>query len=214
MVDYAIRPEKTALILFDMVNEFIKPGAPRENPEIREKLVPKLRKLITVCRTSDIPVIYTNHCHRADGSDLGVLEDIYKWWRKVRPGKVAPLIEGTPGTEVYHEIAPQKGDIIVKKHRFSAFCGTDLDMILRHKGIDTIILTGATTNIGPETTVRDATVRDYKVIFPSDGNLSRDLPDMGWGPVTKEEIDKVALSTMQYCFARVLTIEELISELS
>lgn len=62
-------------------------------------------------------------------------------------------------------------------------------------------------------TARDALNRDFKAIFPRDGNIARDLADMGWGRIRKEQIQRVVLSTPAYRFARVLTIDELISEL-
>jgi ureidoacrylate peracid hydrolase len=76
-----------------------------------------------------------------------------------------------------------------------------------------LIIVGAATNIGCESTARDATNRDYRVIFPSDGNIARDAPDMGWGPIPKEEVQKVVLTTLAHAFAMVTSMQELISEL-
>jgi ureidoacrylate peracid hydrolase len=130
----------------------------------------------------------------------------------IREGK--SFVRGSEGVEVYDEIRPQQGDTIIEKHRFSAFYGTDLDLILRSLHKDTVIIIGYSTNLGCETTARDATNRGYKVIFPSDGSMARGLPDMGWGAVSREDIQRVVLSTMAYRFAMVLTIEELISRLN
>ena len=208
MVAYEINPRKTALLVFDMMNDFIKPGFPRENPAIRENLVPQLKKLIEHCRSKGIPIIYVCHAHRRGGSDMGIMAETIPG---VREGE--SFVQGTEGVEVYDEIKPQEGDIVIEKHRYSAFRGTDLDLMLRSMGLDTLIVTGHSTNIGCETTARDATDMDYKVIFPSDGTIARDLPDMGWGPIPKEEIRRVVLSTLAYRFAMVLAIDELISKL-
>ncbi len=206
MVAYSIDPQKTALLVIDMINDFVKPGAPRENPEIREKLIPRLKKLILHCRAKGIPVIYACHTHRKDGSDLGVLA-------QALPGTEISFIRGSEGVEVYAEIKPEEGDIVIEKHKYGAFYGTELELILRSMGKDTLIITGTATNLSCETAARDATNRDFKVVFPSDGNVARDLHDMGWGPIPKEEIQRVVLSTMAYRFARVLSIDELIAEL-
>lgn len=208
MVNYELEPQNTALLVYDMMNDFIKPGSPREDPSIREILIPKLKKLIEHCRSKSIPVIYIVHTHRRNGSDLGVMAVTISGVREAKS-----FVKGTDGVEVYDEIKPTEKDIVIEKHRYSAFHGTDLDLVLRSLGKDTLIVTGYSTNIGCETTVRDATTRDYKVIFPSDGSLARDLPDLGWGPIPKEEIRKVVLSILAHRFAMVLPIDELISKL-
>ncbi len=208
MVTFEIDPRKTALLVFDMINEFIKPGFQGYTPGLREDLVPRLKGLIEHCRSRGIPVIYAIHCFRREGSDMGLMVELL---RGLREG--TRFILGTESVEVYDEIKPQEGDIVIEKHRYSAFYGTDLELILRSMGKDTLIVTGFSTNIGCETTARDATCRDIKVIFPSDGNGVRDLPDVGWGPIPGEEIRRVVLSTLASRFARVLTIDELISQL-
>ena len=207
MVEYKIQPEKTALIVFDMINSFIAEGSPFETFGAREELVPKLKKLLKACRLKKIQVIYTNEALRADGSDAGRLADI---WPPIKEGKV--LIKGTKEVEVYGEIKPEEGDIVIEKHRYSAFHATDLDLILRNKGIDTLIICGVSSIIGVETTARDAFVRDYKVIFPSDGSMCDDLPDLGWGPVSRQEIQKVLLTTMAKAVAHVVSIDEIIAK--
>ena len=208
MVAYAIDPQKTALLVFDVLNESMKPGFLGYTPGLRENLVPRLKKLIEHCRSKDIPVIYVIHCFRKDGSDMGIMVELLRGLRER-----TRYIKGTESAEIYDEIKPQEGDIVIEKHRYSAFYGSDLELILRSMGKDTLIVTGYSINVGCESTVRDATDRDIKVILPSDGVGGRDLPDMGWGPVSHEEIEKVILSVLASHFARVLTVDELISEL-
>ena len=208
MVTFEIDSKKTALLVFDMINDFIKPGFPRENAAVREVLLPKLKKLIEHCRSKSIPIIYVVHTHRKNGSDMGIIAELIPG---VKDGK--SFVRGSEGVEVYDEIRPQEQDILVEKHRYSAFRGSDLDVILRGMGLDTVIVTGHSTNIGGETTARHAADLDYKVVFPSDGTIARDLPDMGWGPISKEDIQRVVLSTLAYRFAMVLPIDELILKL-
>ena len=207
MVDFKIDPKRTALLVFDMINDFVKKGAPFATPEALE-IIPRLKKLIEHCRSKKIPVIYACQVHRPDCSDMGLLADI---WPPIKEKK--GLIQGTEGVEVYNEIKPKGGDIIVWKHRYSAFYNTDLEIILRNKGVDTLIITGGTMNIGCETTARDALNRDIRVVFPSDGNIYHDIPDMGWGVVKREEIAKVVLSTINMAIGKVTTISQLIAEI-
>ncbi len=208
MLNYKIAPPKTALLVFDMLNDFIKPGAPLENVDVREILLPRLKQMIPACRAQGITIIYTSHAHRPDGSDVGLMVDR---WPSVREKRA--LIKGTEGVQVYAEIAPQDGDVVIEKCRYSAFYGTDLEMVLKTKGIDTLIITGAATNVGCESTARDAAIRDYRVIVLSDGTVCRDMPDMGWGPIPKEVVQKVVLSTLAHAFGTVISIDELLAEI-
>jgi nicotinamidase-related amidase len=210
MIKFEINPQKTALIVFDMMNDFCKPGFPREYPWIREVLVPKIKRLIEHCRSNGIPVIYSTISFRRDGIDMGIMAETVSGVKERKS-----FIRGTEGAQVYDEIKPQEGDIVVDKQRYSAFFGCNLDSILRGMGKDTVIVVGWQTNIGMESTVRDAVNHDYKVIYPSDGTGSRGLPDMGlgWGPISGEEVLRVSLSTLAYRFAMVLPTDELISKL-
>ncbi len=208
MIRYKIDPPKTALLVFDMLNDFIKPGAPLENVEVREILLPRLKTLIPACRAKGITIIYTSHGHRPDGSDVGIMVER---WPSVRERRA--LIKGTEGVKVYSEIAPQEGDVVIEKNRYSAFYGTDLEIVLKTKGIDTLIIVGAATNIGCESTARDAAIRDYKVIFASDGNIARDMPDLGWGPVPKEIVQKAVLTTLAHAFATVISLDDILAEI-
>ena len=103
---------------------------------------------------------------------------------------------------------------MVAKPRYSAFYGTDLEAILRSQGIDTLIIGGTITNVCCESTTRDAFSRDYKVIFLSGGNAAGDLPDLGFGPVSAEEIQKVVLTVLAMCFAQVSSIDEVSAEIA
>src|SRR4029453_18347380 len=123
------------------------------------------------------------------------------------------IIAGTPNVEIYEGLKPQMGDLVVAKPRYSAFYGTDLEAILRSKGIDTLIISGTVTNVCCESTTRDAFSRDYKVIFLSDGNAAGDLPDLGFGPVSAEEIQKVVLTVLAMCFAQVSSIDQVMAEI-
>jgi nicotinamidase-related amidase len=204
MLNFKPIPARSALIVFDMINDFILPGAPNESVRAREILVPKLKPLIAACRRKKLLVVYACQTDRADGSDRGLKSEIF-------PG-ITAHVEGSPGAEVYAEIAPQPGDIVLRKRRFDAFYANELDLILRQRGVDTVIVTGTSTSIGTETTARGGVVRDYRVIYPSDGTVNKDLPDAGWGPVPMDLLLKVVLTELSQ-FCRVCPISTLIREI-
>jgi biuret amidohydrolase len=206
-VKYPIIPEKTAMIVVDMQNDFVQEGAPIEIPRARA-MVPRLNRLLDVCRAHQIPVIYIHHVIRGGDIDAGRLADHHEVIRNNQA-----IIAGTPNVEIYEGLKPQPGDLVVAKPRYSAFYGTDLEAILRSKGIDTLIISGTVTNVCCESTTRDAFSRDYKVIFLSDGNAAGDLPDLGFGPVSAEEIQRVVLTVLAMCFAQVSSIDQVIAEI-
>jgi ureidoacrylate peracid hydrolase len=78
------------------------------------------------------------------------------------------LVKGTWGTEILPELAPEEGDIVVPKHRYSGFFETELDAILRHHGVESLVFTGCTTSVCVDSTLRDAFYRDYRCLLLSD----------------------------------------------
>ena len=157
-----IDPKHTAIIVVDMENDFVAEGAPLDTPMGRE-IIPKLQQLLAHARENGMRVIYTTHVHRRDGSDMGLYGEI---WPPI--AMRAGLVDGEPGIDIYHEVAPAENEPVLKKHRYSAFFGTDLDIILRGLGTDTVIVTGVTTENCCHATARDAMFHDYRVAFLSD----------------------------------------------
>src|SRR6266511_1276782 len=152
MVDFAVVPERTALVNVDMQNCFVE-GSPISAPD-GLAVLDRINRFAAVCRTAGILVIHTSHVLRPDGSNMGVL------------GEMAPPVKDALVTKGAESAAPHKGlvvdalDILLDKPRFGAFHGTDLELILRTRGIDTIIISGIATNVCCETTAREAMVRD------------------------------------------------------
>lgn len=208
---FKVRPKTCALLVFDMCNDFVDMGAVFEVPDARG-IISNLRNLIAFCRSKEIPVIYTQHIVRNDLSNIGIIGDIWPEIKTyVREGK--GFVRGAKGSDIYGPIAPGPDDILIEKRRYSAFAYTDLDAILKGTGRDTLIITGVSTNIGPETTVRDAVVRDYQVVFVSDCTANKEIPDMGWGSIPAEVAKKVSFSVLALAFCRVMTSADLIKEL-
>ena len=195
-------PARTVLIIVDMENDFIKPGASFEVQAGREML-PQLKALIAFCRGTGVSVIYTTHAHRADGSDAGRFADIYP---AIAEGK--GLVDGSDGIKIYDQIAPEPGEVVIKKHRYSAFFGTDLDIILRGLSTNTVIVTGVTTENCCHATARDAMFHDYRVAFISDCTATFDYPDVGCGALSADKLHRYTLITLAFSTAHVMTAAE------
>src|SRR5437588_13042816 len=95
-----IDPTMTAMIVVDMQNDFVAPGAAMETPAARA-VVPKLTEALKICRGAGIKVVYTAHVHRRDGSDMGLFDDMHP-----PIANRAALVDGSPGIDIYPELAP------------------------------------------------------------------------------------------------------------
>jgi ureidoacrylate peracid hydrolase len=174
--------DKTALIVVDMQNDFGSEGGMFHRAGINiapiQAIVPSIARVIDAARTAGLPVIYIKMQFAPDMSDVG--DSLAPNYIKHQPLKIgdivtAPdgspsriLIRGTWNTEIIDELTPRDGDIIVAKSRYSGFFNTNLDDMLKALGIRHLIVTGATTSICVESTVRDAVFRDYQCIVLSD----------------------------------------------
>ncbi|MCX5877792.1 MAG: cysteine hydrolase [Deltaproteobacteria bacterium] len=146
----------TAILVVDMLNDFLKPGG-KMVLEGGGILIPPMRRLLNRARKVGIPAVYVNDCHRP-----GLKED--REFKK----RSEHCIEGTWGAQVIEELKPKKKDFVVLKHRFSGFYDTDLDLTLKDLCIDTVIVMGVVTNICVRSTIHDAFFRGYTVLVPRD----------------------------------------------
>lgn len=198
-MNFAVDPQRMALINVDMQNCFVH-NSPIAAPDGLE-LLARINQLTAVCRTAGIPVIHTSHVLRPDGSNMGLLAEI-------EPVKAGIINQGAPSAALHKDLVVDPCDILLEKPRFGAFYGTDLDMILRTRGIDTVIIAGIATNVCCETTAREAMVRDFRVFFLSDGTTT-----FGMGDVTVAELQKATLATLGMVFAHILTLDEIIEKI-
>lgn len=195
-MNFPVIPTRMALINCTFQNMFV------ENPNHnRVALLERINHLATICRAAGILVIHTRHVVRVDGSNTGVLGEIY-------PPMNDLLNCDAPGAALHPLLTVDARDIILDIPRYGAFYGTDLDLILRPRGIDSLIVTGIASNVGPETTVREAVVRDFRVFLLSDGTLAA-----GMGGLTPEEAQRASLATLGALFAQVLPMDEMIEKI-
>ncbi|MFQ6102760.1 MAG: cysteine hydrolase family protein [Candidatus Glassbacteria bacterium] len=142
-----------ALIVVDMLNDFVLEGAPLEVNGARE-IIPAVRKRIAKARKSEIPVIYLCDNHSEDDPEFRV------WPRHA--------VTGSEGSKVVQELAPAPSDRVVKKTTYSGFHQTDLDLVLKELGIERLTITGVCTSICVLYTAVDALMRGYEVDVPED----------------------------------------------
>lgn len=201
-----IDPRTTAMIVVDMENDFVAPGAPFETVAGREFL-PQLKRALACCRSHGIPVIYTTQAHRKGGSDQGLYANI----PPVASGEA--LVEGTCGVAIFPEIAPRDDEIVITKRRYSAFYGTDLELILRGLGVRTVVISGVTTENCCHATARDALFRDFQVVFLADATGTFDYPDLGYGGMPAAEVHRAALIVLAASTADVVTTDTFIGRI-
>jgi nicotinamidase-related amidase len=164
MVDFTLSPGRTALINVDLQNFFV------NSTDGALELLERINRVSVACRGAGIPIIHTAHVLRPDGSNIGLLGEM------VPDIKEGLLNKGATTAALHAGLAVEPGDIILEKPRFGAFYGTDLELILRSRGIDTVIVSGISTDVCCDTTTREANARDFKVLFLSDGTATND-PD-------------------------------------
>ena len=146
---------KQALLIIDMLNDFVEPGAPLEVPATRD-ILPALQRRLAVAREASEPVVYVCDAHRSDDPEFS------------RMNWPPHALRGTRGSEVIDELAPQANDPVVEKNSYSGFLHTGLEGVLQTLGVDQLVLTGCVTNICVLYTAYDAVVRGYRVIVPED----------------------------------------------
>jgi ureidoacrylate peracid hydrolase len=200
-----INPAKTALIIVDMENDCVAEGAPLR-ATMAPAVIPPLQRALAHARRTGMRVIFTTHAHRRDGCDMGV-------FGASKPPIVErmALVDGEQGIEIYDALKPLPHQVVLKKRRFSAFYGTDLDIILRSSGMEAVIITGVTTENCCHATARDALFHNYGVIFLSDATGTFDYRDMGYGAMSAAEVHRASLIILAVSTAHVMTVDEMIA---
>ena len=179
-------PDRSALLVIDMQRFFMDESSHAfvtDAPLVAENI----RKLVESYRSRGLPVVFTRHA-LLDDEPPGIMGT---WWSD-------NLRTSDPQSEIVDDLLPLPDEKVVRKTRYSAFLGTDLEHLLRSEGVERLLITGVMTHLCCESTARDAFMRDFEVFFVMDGTASsnddlhesslRCLTDGFVTPVTTEEV--------------------------
>jgi len=168
--------EQKALLVIDMINDFVLDGAPLKVPKI-EKIIGPIKREIEKARNEGYQVIYL--CDSHDEHD--------------REFELFPphAIKNTDGSKIIDELKPEGSDLIIRKNTFSGFLGTDLDDVLKKLSVKKLIVTGDVTNICILYTVADAVMRGYKVDIIKDAIAGINRRDHNFALEQMKKIFKV-----------------------
>ena len=185
---------KPAIIVVDMLKDTFKEGSMLPITLEGRKIIPNLQRLLKESREKAFPIVFA--------CDSFLKEDfLFKGKTKFYS------LQGTQGAEVIDELKPEPTDVVLPKRRFSAFFKTGLDHRLRDLAIDTIVVTGLTTEVCVLTTALDGFCHDFNVILLEDCSASRD-----------QKIHRACLSSYRgsalYPLLRIMTLAEFLKEVS
>lgn len=171
---------QTAVIVVDMQNDFGTPGGMFDRAgfdiSMIQKAVGPTAQVLTSARAAGIKIVYLKMGYRPDLSDLGGPDSpICLFCPGIGEAMRAPdgteggiLVRDTWNTDIVPQLEPQVNDVVIYKQRFSGFYQTDLDATLKQMGVKHLIITGCTTSVCVESTVRDAMFRDYLCVLLED----------------------------------------------
>lgn len=202
---FVLEPGKTALVVVDMQNDFVREGAPQEVPDAR-KALPQLQRLIQRFRELGDLIVYTKYV-------TGPKETlIWTWspecapptkscWKGIR--RFYPDVgKELEGPDIVQEIYPETGDHVIEKYGYDAFFRTPLDDILRAHHIEYLVIGGTVTQICVEDTVHGAFHHGYRTVVVSDAVSSYD-----------DDLHRASLRNIGLKYGRVLGTDEVLVEL-
>lgn len=176
---FALDPARTALVIIDMQRDFLEPGgfgaALGNDVGQLAGAVPHCQALLAAARDAGLLVIHTREGHRPDLTDCPPAKH-RRAPEGIRIGDPGPmgriLIRGEPGHGIIPELAPIAGEVVLDKPGKGAFWATELENILRNRGIEALLVAGVTTEVCVSTTVREANDRGFRCLVVADACAS------------------------------------------
>ena len=171
-LDPGLGRDRAGLIMFDPLNIYLHPDDPTREQHLRDwQTREKMQRLVEAARDSGVTVFYACGDHAPDSSDVAVrlteTDMSLRPWGERKPS--GPQVRhGTAGAGIAREVAPRDGDVVIPKHRWSAFHQTHLELQLRCRGIKTIILVGGSSDIGIASTAFAARDLDFGIVIVRD----------------------------------------------
>jgi len=181
--DFKIQKDRVALLVIDMQRHFCDPESSFFVPH-SDKLAQKLKTLVHTFQKNDSPIVFTRHIDSGQEDNL-----MLRWWSE-RIRKEDPM------SEISEVLEPRQGTTVIK-HQYDGFLHTDLEKILRSKGVRQVVICGVLTNLCCETTARSAFMRGFEVYFVKDGTAT-------FNPAMHE----ASLLNLSYGFALLTTIQD------
>jgi ureidoacrylate peracid hydrolase len=198
-----VDPSRAALLVVDMSNDFLHPEGKTSvragrRVDVARGVIPVQQRLVDAARAAAVPVVYVLHTTLPDyASASGPWLDA----RSRATYSVEDIcLDGTWGQQVIDELKPNPADLLVKKYRYSGFAGTNLDLVLRSSGRQTIVCAGVSTNACVESTAREGFSLDYYVVIPGDACASWDM-----------SLHDATLASAAHRYATVCSSDELVS---
>jgi ureidoacrylate peracid hydrolase len=193
-----VAPGTAAVIVIDMQKDFTYPGwfSDRLGIDVSpmNALAEHIAKLLKEARKHGVMVVHVNSVYDKRFMSAPMHERLHRL-------NLDPYCQSdTEGIDSHPALVPRPGEPVVIKHRFDAFVDTDLDIVLRSAGIETVIMTGTATHACVDSTARNAYFRDYYVVFGEDlvGGAS-------------EEVHRATMATVNQCFGVTATAEQLMA---
>jgi biuret amidohydrolase len=173
---------RSALVIIDMQRDFLDPagyiGTSGVDVGVLRAVIPQVRRLLLAARATGITVIHTREGHRPDLSDLTDVKRRRAAGAGAAIGSPGPLgrllVRGEKGHGIIEELAPVAGEPIIDKPGFGAFYSTDLELILRTRGIESLTICGVTTDICVHSTLREAIDRGFECVTVGDACAAAD----------------------------------------
>lgn len=193
--EFGVEPGRTALVVVDMIDEFVKPNwSPYWIPEATRQ-VPTIRRVIDAFHDAELPVIFLAYEVGVQGRNFPITETLVPIGKYVATyaDKILQRVA------IFEPLGPAQQDLVVLKHCYSGFHGTELELVLRSLDISTLVIAGTMTNYCCGATAREAFWRGFKVVFGSDINSSDD-----------DDLHEAEIRTLRRGYARIMSAAEII----